>query len=183
MFDWIANRVFGPFFDGLLAWSPWLWLLGCVIVAAYLFLAMRPVFKRWWQAILVIAVAGFVALWLWQHFDGIADLAKKNEELTQQNADLEERVGNLDTSIKDYEEAIGDLERRQRQIRSEIAQARTGLDSGTIREEANNDPGQAAADLSDRWNRLGRMSDEATSGFGRPTSSATGPGGDADAGS
>lgn len=181
MFNWLADRIFGPFFAGLLAWSPWLWLLACAIIAVYLFFALPLAFKRWWQALAAVAIAGFIGLWVWQHFAGIADLVKKNEELAQQNAALEERVGNLDTSISNYEQAVGRLESRQRQIRSEIAQARVGLDSGTIQEEANNDPGQAAVDLSDRWNRFGRMSDDATSGFGRPTSAAASPGTDADA--
>jgi membrane protein implicated in regulation of membrane protease activity len=183
MFDWIANRVFGPLFDALLSWAPWLWLVGCVLIGLYLFFAMPLVFKRWWQALITIAVAGFAALWVWSHFAGVADLVEKNEQLVQQNATLEERVNNLDTSIGNYEKAVGDIERSQRQIRAEIAQARRGLDSGTIREEVENDPGQAAADLSARWNQFGRMSDDATSGFGRPTAAAASPGTDADAGS
>lgn len=180
---WIADRVFGPLIDAILAWAPWLWLAACAVVAIYLFLAMPLMFKRWWQAVAAIAVAGFVFLWVWQHFEGIADLKEQNAELTEQNADLSERVGNLDQSISNYEQAVGRLERSQRQIRSEIAQARRGLDSGTIQEEATNDPVQAAADLSNRWNAFGRMSDEATSGFGRATSAATGTSADADAGS
>lgn len=180
---WIADRVFGPLIDGLLAWAPWLWLIACAVVALYLFLATPLLFKRWWQAVVAVAVAGFVFLWVWQHFAGIADLKEQNAQLTEQNADLSERVNNLDTSISNYETALGNLERRQRQIRAEITEARRGLDSGTIQEEATNDPVKAAADLSDRWNAFGRMSDDATSGFGRPTSSASGSGGDADAGS
>lgn len=183
MFDWIANRVFGPLFDALLAWAPWLWLIGCVLISLYLFFAMPLVFKKWWQAIISIAIAGFAALWVWQHFAGVADLVEKNEALVQQNADLEQRVGNLDTSITNYEQAVGNIERRQRQIRAEIAQARQGLDSGTIQQEVTNDPANAATDLSDRWNALGRMSDDATSGFGRPTSAASGTSADTDAGS
>ncbi len=183
MIDWIANRVFGPFFDALLTWAPWLWLALCVLIAVYLFFAMPLVFKRWWQTLAVAAVVGFIGLWVWQHFDGIADLKKQNEQLAEQNADLTDRVDNLDTSISNYTTAIGNLERRQRQIRAEITEARRGLDSGTIQEEATNDPVKAADDLSDRWNAFGRMSDEATSGFGRPTAAAASPGGDADAGS
>ncbi len=183
MFDWIANRVFGPLFDALLTWAPWLWLAGCVLIALYLFFAMPLVFKRWWQALAALAVSGFVVLWVWQHFDGIADLKEQNATLAQQNEELTGRVDNLDTSIGNYQTAVGNLERRQRQIRSEIAQARQGLDSGTIQEEATNDPDQAAADLSTRWNAFGRMSDEATSGFGSPTAAATGTSADANAGS
>lgn len=183
MLDWIMNRVFGPLLDGLLTWAPWLWLLACAVAALYLFFAMPLVFKRWWQALAALAVSGFVVLWVWQHFKGIDDLKEQNAELAQQNEDLTGRVNNLDTSISNYETALGNLERRQRQIRAEITEARRGLDSGTIQEEATNDPVKAAADLSDRWNAFGRMSDEATSGFGRPTSAASGSGGDADAGS
>ncbi len=183
MLDWIMNRVFGPLFDGLLTWAPWLWLLACAVAALYLFFAMPLVFKRWWQALAALAISGFVVLWVWQHFKGIDDLKEQNAELAEQNADLSERVGNLDKSITDYEQAVGRIERSQRQIRSEIAQARRGLDSETIQEEATNDPVQAAADLSNRWNAFGRMSDEATSGFGSATSASASPSADADAGS
>lgn len=183
MLNWIADRIFGPLFDGLLTWAPWLWLALCATVALYLFFAMPLVFKRRWQAIVAAAVVGFVALWVWQHFDEFADLKRQNDELVEQNEELAGRVDNLGQSISNYEAAVGNLERRQRQIRAEITAARQGLDSETIQREVNNDPGQAAVDLSDRWNSFGRMSDEATSGFGRPTASATGTSADADAGS
>lgn len=180
MFDWIADRVFGPLLNALVAWSPWLWLIACVVIGVYLFFAMPLVFKRWWQALAALAVAGFVGLMLWQHFDGVADLERQNKELAEQNADLAEQNAGMNTTITDYTAALGRIEQGQRQIRSEIGRARQGLDSGTIQQETQDDPVQAATDLSDRWNRLGRMSDEATSSFGGATPSAAGPSADAD---
>lgn len=182
MTAWLADRVFGPLLTFLVDWSPWLWLVACAVLAVALLSLAPLLFKRWWRALATAAVAGFVVLWVWQHFAGVARLEDQNAELQKKLEDAETRIENLDTSISNYTTAVSALERRQRQIRSEITQARQGLDSGTIQEEVKNDPVKAASDLSDRWNRLGRMSDEATGVFGRPEAPAASASADPDAG-
>lgn len=182
MIAWLADRVFGPLLAFLVDWSPWLWLAACGVLAVALLTLAPLLFKRWSRVLAAAALAGFVVLWVWQHFAGIARLEEQNAELQQKLDAAETRIGDLDTSISNYTSAVGALERRQRQIRTEVEQARQGLDSGTIKEEVKNDPIQAASDLSDRWNRLGRMSDEATRVFGRPAPSAASASADPDAG-
>ena len=180
MFDWIAKKLFGPFLHGLLEWSPWIWLAVCAVAAVWMLLAFPLLFKRWWQALAAVAVAGFIGLWVWQHFDGIKELENKNADLTEQLGTANQSIENLNSSIQTQADGMADLERRQKRINKELAAARVGLDSGTIMKEATNDPVKAATDMSDRWNALERMSDDETGSFGRSKAAATGP--DADAG-
>ena len=178
MFNWIAEKVFGNFFHNLLVWSPWIWLVLCIAVLIYLFFALPLVFKKWWQMIVTVAVAGFVGLWFWQHFASYDKLKAENAALESRLEKAEQSVTNLQTSIDNQGQAIADMEARQRQIRRELAQARVGLDSTTIRREAADDPAKAAANLSGRWNNLGRMSDDETGRFGRAAPSAARPSAD-----
>lgn len=172
--NWVLDRMFGPMINAIVAWSPWLWIIACALLALYLFVALPLAFKRWWQVIAAAAASGFVLLLVMQHFAGVAKLRAENDQLQTDNQKLSERVDALDTSINNHTDAVQIIEVRQREIRTEIREARQGLDSGTIKEEVQNDSVQAAADLSDRWNRLGRMSDDATASFGRATPSAAG---------
>lgn len=172
MFNWFADRVFGPVLSALLAWSPWLWVAACAIVALYLLINLPVAFKRWWQVIVAVALVGGTFLWGWQHFAGVEKLKQDKAAIERKLEDANARADKLTASIDEYTATVARLEARQREIRAELAEARVGLDSGTIIRESNNDPVKAAADLSNRWNNLGRMSDAETRRFGSAAPSA-----------
>lgn len=175
MFKWLAEKVFADFLHNLLVWSPWIWLTVGVVVLIWMFFALPLIFKKWWQFTVTIIVAGFVGLWFWQHFASYDKLKEDNAALEQRLDTAEQSVTNLQTSIDNQGAAMADMEQRQVQIRREIKQARVGLDSTTIKKEAADDPVKAAVNLSDRWNNLGRMSDDETGSFGRAAPAAARP--------
>lgn len=178
--NWIAERLFGPMLDFLVSWMPYLWVGAVLIWMVFLFFTNPLVFKKVWQPLAGLAVCGFVVLWVWQHYAGIAKLEDQVVQLEAEKiavaAELEtsrKTASNLQTSINNQSRAITQLEANQRRIRRDISTAREGLDSETITQETQDDPAQAAADLSDRWNRLGGMFADSTSGT--PSNGDAGP--------
>jgi regulator of replication initiation timing len=112
---------------------------------------------------------------VWQHYAGVAKLEKQVADLRAEKQQLADELeisiqtaSNLQTSIQQQADAMQSIELNQRRIRRDLNEARQGLDSQTITQEAQDDPVQAAIDLSDRWNNLGRMFDDETNAFGRP---------------
>lgn len=175
----LVNALTGAVSNSLWSLLPAVWL-GLSAAGMIALASMSPVlFGRFWKPLAGIAVAGFVALLVVQHFHEFNDRKRQIDDLKVQLATAEESVTNLQTSIDNHQQALDNLERSQRAIRKEIKAARVGLDSTTAFKEADRDPVKAASDLSDRYNRFNRMFDAATESFGT-ASSTSGTGSDPD---
>ena len=177
----LVSKLLAPFFHGLLAWGPWLWLIICALVAVGLFFTAPLALKKWWQTIAVTAVVGFIGLWVWQHFDRFTQLEKKNTELTQKLDAANQQINSLNQTVSNNADNVATLERQQRQIQADLKKARKGLDSATVSKEAQDDPIKASANLSSRWNNLNGMFDEATGSFGTAAATRSSPNADSDA--
>lgn len=172
----MLNGIIHLAFGGVLTWlqvaAPWVWLGLCAAGAIALLVSNPILFKAEWRWIAILAVVGFLGLWVWQHFAGIERLKEDNAKLTAQNAQLSQKADALDASVQNYTKAVSVLEQQQAAIRAQISKVRTGLNSASVIQEAGHDPVKASSIVSTRWSDLDRLFDEATTPTGVASPSA-----------
>ena len=141
------------------------WLAASAVAVALLGYFNLAFLKKELLPICAIIAVGLIASQLYSDQKVIADLRDKAK-----TADLQAAQMRMD--IDEYTSAIGDLQRNQQAIRKQIAAARSGLDSKTILKESSDDPAKADSDLTDRWNTLDGMFDDATGGTQQTSASS-----------